>query len=450
MRRVRKVGTALVACAIWSGAGASLQAQVALEANPLYVARYVPTGPVVDGLLTTAEEWQQASAIVGNWHALGAGVLDRTNNRFAAVWNDAGLFLLHQVDYGQWADRAREQIDFGYETLNFYFDPNRDGESNANALPTDSGIDGYQIAFNQPLGMSEIRAGARTAGFYTEAHVNSPFGDQGGPFSRFHQMVVVQNTSNDERTGYTEVFIPWSNFDAANPDTPGALHGDTGLYHPESPLDGEQWYFNVGRIQTNGVVPAWASSATSQFLASRPHGVLEFRRDPTNPGDFNGDGRCDDLDIDLLAAAIRAGKTEPRFDVNSDGWVNEPDRVYYIEELKNTYIGDSNLDGQFNTSDFVLAFQRGEYEDGIVENSGWAAGDWNGDGEFGTTDFVFAFQGGAFERGPRAATAVVPEPTGMGLLFLALPWMARRFSRAAMSGSMMRGATKRARASFLP
>jgi hypothetical protein len=178
--------------------------------------------------------------------------------------------------------------------------------------------------------------------------------------------------------------------------------------------------------------------------------VLEFRRDPTNPGDFNGDGRCDDLDIDLLAAAIRAGKTELRFDVNSDGWVNEPDRVYYIEELKNTYIGDSNLDGQFNTSDFVLAFQRGEYEDGIVENSGWAAGDWNGDGEFGTTDFVFAFQGGAFERGPRAATAVVPEPTGLGLLFLALPWMARRFSRAAMSGSMMRGATERARASFLP
>jgi len=429
MRMVRKLGMAVVASAICAGIALPLSAQVAVEANPLYVARYAPAGPVVDGMLTSVDEWLQAAAIVGDWRALGSGVPDRTNNRFAALWNDAGLYLLHQVDYGQWDDRARGQIDFGYETLNFYFDPNGDGESNANGLPTDSGIDGYQIAFNQPLGMSEIRAGARTAGFYTEAHVNSPFGDQGGPFSRFDRMVVVQNTSNDQRTGFTEVFIPWANFDATNPDTPGALHGDTGLYHPEAPLDGEQWYFNVGRIQTNGVVPAWASSATSQFLASRPHGVLEFRRDPTNPGDFNGDGRCDGLDIDLLAAAIRAGKTEPRFDVNSDGRVNEPDRVYYIEEVKNTFIGDSNLDGQFNTSDFVLAFQRGEYEDGLEVNSGWAAGDWNGDGDFGTTDFVFAFQGGAFERGPRAAAAVVPEPSGMGgvfLAFLALPWMAWR------------------------
>ena len=434
MRNIGRMSRAALAGLVAWGTSSHVMAQFAVEANPLYVARYAPSGPVVDGMLTSPDEWQQASAIVGNWRVLGSGVLDRTNNRFAALWNDAGLFLLHQVDYGPWAERARGQIDFGYEALNFYFDPNRDGESNANQLPTDTGIDGYQIAFNQPLGMSEIREGVRTAGFYTEAHVNSPFGDQGGPFSRFDRMVVVQNTSNEQRSGFTEVFIPWANFDATNPDKTGAAFDDTGLYHPESPMDGEQWYFNVGRIQTNGVVPAWASAAASQFLASRPHGVLEFRRDPTNPGDYNGDGRCDDLDIDLLAAAIRHGKTEPRFDVNSDGWVNEPDRVYYIEEVKNTFIGDSNLNGQFNTSDFVLAFQRGEYEDVLVENSGWADGDWNGDGEFGTADFVFAFQAGAFERGPRVAVAAmppgspvpVPEPSGFWGSLATLLWLARR------------------------
>ena len=32
----------------------------------------------------------------------------------------------------------------------------------------------------------------------------------------------------------------------------------------------------------------------------------------------------------------------------------------------------------------------GEYEDGIDENSGWADGDWDADGDFGTSDLVLA------------------------------------------------------------
>ena len=43
-----------------------------------------------------------------------------------------------------------------------------------------------------------------------------------------------------------------------------------------------------------------------------------------------------------------------------------------------------------------MVFQAGEYEDGIAANSSWAEGDWNADGEFDSQDFVFAFQQGEY------------------------------------------------------
>ncbi len=70
-------------------------------------------------------------------------------------------------------------------------------------------------------------------------------------------------------------------------------------------------------------------------------------------------------------------------------------------------------------------FQAGQYEDATAGNSGWATGDWNGDKEFNSSDFITAFQAGGYEAGPRPAVSSVPEPaTGllgfMGLLALRL------------------------------
>ncbi|MCA9215171.1 MAG: hypothetical protein KDB27_19015, partial [Planctomycetales bacterium] len=44
-------------------------------------------------------------------------------------------------------------------------------------------------------------------------------------------------------------------------------------------------------------------------------------------------------------------------------------------------------------------FQAGEYEDGIPGNSSWAEGDWNCDGDFSTSDFVVAFIDGGYVTG---------------------------------------------------
>ncbi|MCA9215850.1 MAG: hypothetical protein KDB27_22445 [Planctomycetales bacterium] len=154
----------------------------------------------------------------------------------------------------------------------------------------------------------------------------------------------------------------------------------------------------------------------------------------TEDGDFNSDGILDAADVDQLSAVISERTNDKPFDLTGDDRVDNLDRQAWVESEKfaNTFFGDANLDGEFNSSDLIAVFKVGEYEDGIAGNSGWADGDWNGDGEFDTSDFVIAFKGEGFERGRRQAVAV-PEPSGMCstvFVFIAC-WLRRRrrFSR---------------------
>jgi hypothetical protein len=141
-------------------------------------------------------------------------------------------------------------------------------------------------------------------------------------------------------------------------------------------------------------------------------------------GDFNNNGALDGDDIDLLSDQVRSPTPNTAFDLTADGAVNAADRDQWVNVLKKTYYGDSNLDGQFNSTDFVVVFTAGQYEDAAVGNSTWATGDWNGDREFNSTDFVAAFQAGGYEKGPRPAAASVPEPSALVLLLLGV-WVLR-------------------------
>jgi hypothetical protein len=136
-------------------------------------------------------------------------------------------------------------------------------------------------------------------------------------------------------------------------------------------------------------------------------------------GDLTGDGKIDAMDIDAIAAAVRTVSNDTKFDVNGDGQINDTDRRAYVRTTVRTWLGDSNLDKEFSSSDFVSVFIIGEYEDAIALNSGWADGDWNGDGDFSSSDFVAAFVEGGYEKGPLAATpAGVPEPASLTLTLL--------------------------------
>ena len=70
----------------------------------------------------------------------------------------------------------------------------------------------------------------------------------------------------------------------------------------------------------------------------------------------------------------------------------------------------------------IQVFTAGKYETG--QAAGWAEGDWNADGVFNSSDMVMAFIDGGYEQGPRTNAVAVPEPGGWVLLVLGIAFLA--------------------------
>lgn len=218
--------------------------------------------------------------------------------------------------------------------------------------------------------------------------------------------------------------------------SPDWFVGTSGL----SLLDNESW---VGKIvhelhpydagTDSGVTFRSSNSATSPaepiqdlssvfpFENTGPLGTFTFLR--LLAGDFNESGTVDEADVDRMAQALRAGDSDAMFDLDGDANVSAADRDFLIHDILNTFYGDANLDGEFNSSDLTRIFQAAEYEDNVAGNSTWATGDWDGDSEFTTSDLVLAFQEGAYEQGP---VNVLPEPNSLSLLAVSLLLIFRR------------------------
>lgn len=133
-------------------------------------------------------------------------------------------------------------------------------------------------------------------------------------------------------------------------------------------------------------------------------------QDETLAGDYNQDGILGLSDIDVLVQGIVSMSDDLALDLNDDGIVGRTDLHAWVNELFGTYVGDANLDGEFNSADFVHVLGAGQYEDTIVGNSTWTTGDWNTDSEFDSNDFVAALGNGGYELGP-PSTIAVPEPS---------------------------------------
>ena len=115
------------------------------------------------------------------------------------------------------------------------------------------------------------------------------------------------------------------------------------------------------------------------------------------------------------------------YDLTEDGVTDYQDRVSWVRDSKGTWIGDSNLDGVFTSSDFVLVFTAGKFETG--DEASWSEGDWDGDKFFSSSDFVAAFIDGGFEAGERNAVSVVPEPSSILMIFVGMAWLYGRMRR---------------------
>jgi hypothetical protein len=87
---------------------------------------------------------------------------------------------------------------------------------------------------------------------------------------------------------------------------------------------------------------AWIATAASPGTVAFPPGVT---------GDLTGDGAVDANDIDFLSATINHGTTVTAYDLDGNGTVDAADRVFLVDSVLGTFMGDANLDGRVDAVD---------------------------------------------------------------------------------------------------
>ena len=160
----------------------------------------------------------------------------------------------------------------------------------------------------------------------------------------------------------------------------------------------------------------------------------------TGLGDFDLDGDYDLVDIDALVAAIAAGGNDPEFDLDGDGITNGSDLTLWREvagSVNNAsggayLVGDANLDGFVDASDFNI------WNGASFTNvAAWSSGDFNADGVVDASDFNI-WNGSSFQSSD--GIAIIPEPAGAGLAFVAAMMAITGLRRRGRSGNLSPGA----------
>jgi hypothetical protein len=144
-------------------------------------------------------------------------------------------------------------------------------------------------------------------------------------------------------------------------------------------------------------------------------------------GDFDLSGVLDAPDIDDLTQQSAGGTNPAGYDLTGDTLVNSEDVTEWIRssDIFYSWLGDSDLDGEFKSDDVIQVLSENTYENDI--DAVWTSGDWNGSGRFDSQDVIDALADGGYESGPRTDVAAVPEPSALTLLVLGcLPLLRRR------------------------
>ena len=314
-------------------------------AQNTYDINFTSNPPTIDGIVTPGE-WADAAPEQGGWRILriATGPIDAHNNRFQLMWDDDNLYLLTESDWDGWTDNARDQIRFGANNVNIFFDPNLDGEPNQGdpLMGPFREPDGYQFVANQYLGTFSCTACSTETNDNPNDGLN--FGEIGSDFSTFAaarsdglfgndaqwqgMRGTVMASINGASGGVVEMAIPWSDFDAPAFDANGL---DPGLNLDGAvPVAGDEWFFNIGQITTDNsnLLPVWNwhndpdPDAPLESFASHPHGVITFVSKSVMLGDVNCDGAVNLLDVGPFVDLISDGEFLAKADINGDGTVN--------------------------------------------------------------------------------------------------------------------------------
>ncbi|MEZ6115116.1 MAG: hypothetical protein R3C28_00865 [Pirellulaceae bacterium] len=192
---------------------------------------------------------------------------------------------------------------------------------------------------------------------------------------------------------------------------------------------GTVWDFNYfndlfDHTSINGCNPAQSNQSCAPWINKSQVDVFTdafiddlFEKFRLQIIDFDGSGHidlADDLPAFFDAAVSFIDPNIPNadervFDLNNNGvFVSDAQTaspqidaadIERMIVLFGTQFGDSNLDFQYSTSDFIAVFSVGEFEDTNDLNSTWTDGDWSGDFEFDSSDFVVVFTADTFESG---------------------------------------------------
>lgn len=197
--------------------------------------------------------------------------------------------------------------------------------------------------------------------------------------------------------------------------------GHTIVYEVSEDDTGTVLDFEISGREPYGVIDGLLFSTSNTLLEDFTQDQMrEFflNKTPVGPvGDYDSSGALDLPDVNQLSVEVAAGTNNGTFDLTGDGNVDTADLNNWVKEQFGTWLGDSNLDGEFNSGDLVAIFGAGKYQNGQAAN--WSEGDWNGDGVFDSGDLVTAFSDGGYELGPPPANQV-PEPTGIVLTLIGL------------------------------
>ena len=240
-------------------------------------------------------------------------------------------------------------------------------------------------------------------------------------------------TTNDDATDdFWNGNFHWAlRNEAVNMDADSNWVDDKGMtvqYEVTEEMVGQVIDFEISVREPYGAIDGILFATSDVLLeeytqASMDEFFLDLSEGPSLIGDFDNSGALDLPDVNMLNNEIAGGTNNAAFDLTGDGTVDIADLKNWVSDQRKTWVGDANLDNEFNSSDLVVVFAAGQFE--LDADAGWEQGDWTGDRRFNSSDLVAAFVDGGFELGPKSVAAV-PEPHSFAMMmFMALACLAR-------------------------